>query len=235
MTQRILSIETATEFCSIALSQGNEIWTRSIGVPQQHSLSILPLIQSLLAEAQLSLKMLDAIAVGQGPGSFTGVRLGISVAQGLCFGLGLPCIPISTLAVLAYGAKPEATRLGINLIMASMDARMQEVYSAVYQIKAGNLTNIVDHFVQKPHEINFEAYQDLFEINHPIIAIGTGWQPAYVNELIEATKLNPVSILPTATPQASDLAQLAMIALKEGNVCQPEHCLPAYCRDKVVF
>lgn len=234
MTQRILSIETATEFCSIALTQGEEIITRSVGVPSQHSLSVLPLIEEILAEAQISLKMLDAIAVGQGPGSFTGVRLGISVAQGLCFGLNIQCIPVSTLKILAYGAKTDALRLGATCIMAAMDARMGEIYGAVYEIQEGKLTCVIDHFVQKPNEIQLQTYNPSFKTDQSVIAIGSGWQ-VYPNELLQSMGMNPILTLPTATPQASDLAQLAIIEFKEGKACEPELCLPAYCRDKVVF
>lgn len=233
MTQRILSIETGSEFCSIALSQDNEIMSRSIGVPQKHSLSILPMIDELLAQAQISLKMLDAIAVGKGPGSFTGVRLGISVAQGLCFGLGLPCVPISSLATLAYAAKKEAENRGINLIMPVMDARMQEVYAGVYQLQANELIATIDDFVQKPSEIKKMITEEAEQAaQQDIIAIGTGWE-IYEKELIHSSGFNPVLLLPKATPQACDLVKLAQIAIKQGRVCKPEDCIPAYCRNKV--
>lgn len=232
MSYCILSIETATEFCSLALSVGEKTFTRSIGVPQQHSLSILILIDELMKEAHLPLSQLDAIAVGQGPGSFTGVRLGISVAQGLCAGLSIPCIPISTLAILAYGAKAEAIQRRVNFILPCMDARMQEVYGALYQIKAGQLYCVVEHFVQKSDKVFLHIGVALTP-QTCIIAIGTGWQAPYLNDLISA--FNPALILDNATPQAEHLAELAKIALQEGRVYQPEDCLPVYCRDKVVF
>lgn len=232
MTQRILSIETGTEFCSIALSQDEQIMSRFIGVPRQHSLSILPMIDALLAEAQVSLKMLDAIAVGKGPGSFTGVRLGISVAQGLCFGLDLPCIPISSLEILAYGAKEEAHKRGITLLVPVMDARMKEVYVGAYKLEENRLIGLIEDSVAKPHEIKKIIFQH--QDSQDSIAIGTGWHE-YEKELMESTGLHPVLIFPQATPQAQDLAKLAAIAMKEGRVCKPQECIPAYCRNKVTF
>lgn len=235
MTYCILSIETATEYGSIALSFGETVLSRSLGeVPQTHSRSILPAIHSLLAEAGLSLKNLDAIAIGKGPGSFTGVRLGLSVAQGLCFGLEIPCIPISTLAILAYGAKPEAKQEGIYRIMAAMDARMQEVYVGLYELKNNNINNLVPDFVQKPDKIDSNLFNPYFGTDNRIIAIGTGWQVAYQADLLKSTLTHPVVILPKARPQAHDLSQLAIMAMKEGKYCAPEACFPAYCRDKVV-
>lgn len=235
MTQRILSIETTTEFCSIALSLNNEMITRSLGVPSQHSLSILPMIDELLAQAEISLKMLDAIAVGQGPGSFTGLRLGISVAQGLCFGLNLPCVPISSLAILAYGAKKEAQHWGVNLVLPVMDARMKEVYIGAYQFEAESLISLIsfiDDSVQKPSEITTKMALMALDCQD-FVAIGTGWR-VYEKELIHSIGQDPVVILPQATPQACDLIKLAQIAIQQGKICKPEDCIPAYCRNQVV-
>lgn len=237
MSYRILNIETATESGSIALSQGSEILSQSLGtIPQAHSRSILPAIEALLAKAQVSLSMLDAIAVGKGPGSFTGVRLGLSVAQGLCFGLDIPCIPVSTLAILAYRARVEAQSRGVPYILPAMDARMSEVYMGLYEAKDGQVINLVPDCVKNPNELHYSLFEEYLQKNDErLIAIGTGWQAAYQASILQASLLKPVCILEKATPDAANLAELAIIAMQKGEQCAPEECMPAYCRDKVTF
>ena len=104
MSSRILALDTATEACSAALLNQQQIDARFEIAPRDHTQRILPLIEALLQAQQLELTALDALAFGRGPGSFTGVRIGIGIAQGLALGAMLPMIGISTLATLAQGA-----------------------------------------------------------------------------------------------------------------------------------
>src|SRR5574337_329913 len=109
----ILTIESATEACSAALSVDGRIMERSEIAPRRHAELILPMIESLLAEAGLARTQLDGIAVGCGPGAFTGVRLAIAVAQGLALALDIPIVPVSSLAALAQDAPDAgAARMG---------------------------------------------------------------------------------------------------------------------------
>ena len=101
---KLLALDTATESCSVALRIDGDVRVRRHPGARQQTAVVLPMVQSLLAEAGLSLAQLDAIACTQGPGAFTGVRVGVSVAQGLAFGAGLPVIGVSTLAALAWQA-----------------------------------------------------------------------------------------------------------------------------------
>jgi tRNA threonylcarbamoyladenosine biosynthesis protein TsaB len=104
---------------------GDKLFSRWEEAPRDHTRKILPMVQAVLEDAGISLSDLDAIAFGRGPGSFTGVRIGISVAQGLAFGAGVPLIGISTLAAMAQGAY----RLdGAEQVLTAIDARMNEVY-----------------------------------------------------------------------------------------------------------
>jgi len=107
MAVRLLAIETATTACYAALAIDGEIEERYALAPRQHAALILPMIESLLVEADLKPGQLDAIAFGRGPGSFTGVRIAASVVQGIALGADLPVIAISTLAALAAGAVRE--------------------------------------------------------------------------------------------------------------------------------
>ena len=127
---KILAVETATEACSAALSVEGEIIERYTVSPREHSLLILPMLESLLAEAGLVLNQLDALAFGRGPGSFTGVRIAAGVIQGVAFGADLPVAPVSTLAAMAQDifAKSRETA-----VFTALDARMGEVYWGVYQ------------------------------------------------------------------------------------------------------
>ncbi len=124
----LLAIETATESCSAALLCGTRLLERSELAPRRHAELILPMIESLLLEAGLSRRRLDGIAVGRGPGAFTGVRLAISVAQGLALGLDIPVVTVSSLAALALDAPvDDAAILGV------IDARMGEVYAGTFR------------------------------------------------------------------------------------------------------
>ncbi|HZW51285.1 MAG TPA: tRNA (adenosine(37)-N6)-threonylcarbamoyltransferase complex dimerization subunit type 1 TsaB, partial [Rudaea sp.] len=114
----IIAIETATEACSAALSVDGRVVERSEIAPRRHAELILPMIESLLVEAGISRAQLDGIAVGRGPGAFTGVRLAIAVAQGLALALDIPIVPVSSLAALAQDAPDDGAS-----ILAVIDAR----------------------------------------------------------------------------------------------------------------
>jgi tRNA threonylcarbamoyladenosine biosynthesis protein TsaB len=121
---RVLALDTATEACSVALLNGEEWIGRSAERGLSHAPQILGMVEAVLAEAGMSLSMLDGIAASIGPGAFTGVRISVAVAQGLAFGAGLRVVPVSTLEALAY----QVIRAGAGRALACLDARMGEVY-----------------------------------------------------------------------------------------------------------
>jgi tRNA threonylcarbamoyladenosine biosynthesis protein TsaB len=125
----ILAFDTATDACSVALKVDEQIYSRHEIAPRMHAQLLLPIIQSLLDEAKITLPALNAVAFGCGPGSFMGVRLATGMAQGLAFGLSIPVISVSTLQVIAQ-SKHEET--GEKSIAAGWDARMGEVYWGFY-------------------------------------------------------------------------------------------------------
>ena len=124
----ILLIETATEACSVALSRGTEIIAEKvITEPKRHAALLAPFIKEVTAKTGLSISDCSAVAVSEGPGSYTGLRVGVSTAKGLCFGAGIPLLSVGTLQILAMQGIGKA-----ETIIPMIDARRMEVYSAVF-------------------------------------------------------------------------------------------------------
>ena len=123
----ILALDTATEACSVALLHQESISTLDELSPRTHTQRILPMIDELLTQANLTIKQVDLLAFGRGPGSFTGVRVGVGIAQGLALGAELPVIAVSNLLAMAESAYQQ---LGKTEVVALIDARMNEVYFA---------------------------------------------------------------------------------------------------------
>src|SRR5258707_1196536 len=117
---KLLALETSTEACSVALSLDGAVVER-FELGQRHGERLLPMVQEILSESGVALTQLDALAFGRGPGSFTSLRIGAGVTQGLAFGADLPVVPVSSLAVLAQGENAAK-------ILAAFDARMRQVY-----------------------------------------------------------------------------------------------------------
>ena len=156
---RILAIDTATEACSVALWNDGTVNAHFELCPREHTQRILPMVQDILTTSGTSLTDINALAYGRGPGSFTGVRIGIGIAQGLALGAELPMIGVSTLMTMAQGAwrKNGATR-----VLSAIDARMGEVYWAEYQRDENGIWHGEEtEAVLKP-EIVHERMQQLF-------------------------------------------------------------------------
>ena len=156
----ILVLDTATEACSAALLHDGQLSFQYELAPQAHTRKILPMCQTLLQEAGLELTALDAIAFGQGPGSFTGVRIGIGVAQGLAFGAQRPLIGISNLAALAQGCW---RRQEARYVVAAIDARMDEIYFGAFVEQHGVMMPLCDEEVLAP-EVAQQKIKALLEL-----------------------------------------------------------------------
>ncbi|WP_257388792.1 tRNA (adenosine(37)-N6)-threonylcarbamoyltransferase complex dimerization subunit type 1 TsaB [Tahibacter caeni] len=218
----LLAIETSTEACSVALHHAGTTLARSELAPRRHAELVLPMADALLAEAGLSRRRLDAIAVGRGPGAFTGVRLAVSIAQGMALGLDLPVIPISSLAALALDAPDNGAD-----VLAVIDARMGEVYAACYRRTAGDtLQTLDDERVCAPERLQLPPGADWN-------VIGSGWQ-AY-RDVLSAQLPAPRWADGQRYPQARAIAVLAVAEFKAGRLLPPEQALPLYLRDKVAL
>ena len=133
MNNSILLIETATDTCSAAITDGFRIISACrTSVPKSQASGLAPMIQTVMNEAGISANGLSAVAVSSGPGSYTGLRVGVSTAKGICFGAGLPLIAVETLEILACGVLKEAENTADTLIVPMIDARRMEVYTALY-------------------------------------------------------------------------------------------------------
>ncbi|HEX7815335.1 tRNA (adenosine(37)-N6)-threonylcarbamoyltransferase complex dimerization subunit type 1 TsaB [Dyella sp.] len=219
----LLAIETATEACSVALLHGDEIIARSEIAPRRHAELVLPMADALLAEAGLGRHALDAIAVGRGPGAFTGVRLGVSLAQGMALALDRPVVTVSSLAALALEAEDEDAA-----ILAVIDARMGEIYAASYRRDGrGGLVALDQERVCTADALVLPQAQ-AWQI------VGTGWS-TYETVLRERLSVAPVRAEGARYPQARHVAELAAGEFRAGRAHAPEQALPIYLRDKVAL
>ena len=161
----ILNIESSTTNCSISLSlNGKVISLKEINDEKySHSTKLHSFIEEVLKESNLKITQLSAIAVSKGPGSYTGLRIGIAAAKGLCYALEIPLISISTLLILAK----QINGIDKGLIIPVMDARRDEVYSAVYNSSYNKVREVF------PEIINEESYSELV-LNNKLYFIGNG-------------------------------------------------------------
>ncbi len=221
---KLLALDTSTEACSVALLHQGAMIARDEVCPQQHSKRVLPMIDSLLADAGISLNSLDGIVFGRGPGSFTGVRIGVSVAQGLAFGADLPVFGVSTLAAMAQAA----VRLHqASQIVAAIDARMAEVYLASFGCDAnGVLQPLSAEQAVKPQLLA------PLGLTGKVMAVGTGWQ-TYAAELQRVQNAQIASDI--LYPSAQDMLTLALTAYTDGRFVSAEQAEPVYVRDEVTW
>ena len=227
----LLAIDTATEACSAALAVDGRIIERSELAPRRHAELILPMIESLLAEAGLARRDLGGIAVGRGPGAFTGVRLAISVAQGLALGLDLPVVPVSSLAALALDAPGDVDQGGA--ILATIDARMGEIYAGAFRRTGDGLVEAISEETVGPAE----RWSPPPQARSPDSAwsiVGTGWD-AYHEALRARLPAAPAFADGARYPQARAVLRLAAAKFAAGGGLAPEAALPVYLRDKVAL
>ncbi len=217
---RLLAFETSTEACSVAVYVDGRVLERFEIAPRRHTELALPWAEALLAEAGVARSQLDAIAVGRGPGAFTGVRLAIALAQGVALGLDLPVLPVSTLAVLAMQAGGERR-------ISAIDARMGEVYLGTFARQGEGLLALSEETVVRP--------------DVAVIPAGGGWHGAGTGfgAADGALQLRLQGRLATvdaqALPRAADVARLAAPVFAAGGGIAPERAEPAYLRNDVAL
>jgi len=147
---KLLGIELSSALGSIALLVDGEITERTIATPREQTSRTLECADELLADAGLTVRTLDGVAFGRGPGSFTGLRVAAAHAQGLGLALGLPLYPVSSLLALAQGAWRTT---GVELAVACVDARMGELYCGVFAVTDGSMAAVADELIGSPDEV----------------------------------------------------------------------------------
>jgi len=220
---KILAIETSGDACSVALLMNSQVEQRLAFEPRRHGELVLGMMEELLAQADIGLTQLDALAFGRGPGSFTGVRIATSVVQGAAFGAGLPVVPVSTLAALAQ----RQVRTGdCSRILAALDARMGELYWGRYQCGEGSLVRLIgEEQIASPNQV-------LLPEDGRWCGVGSGWS-ACGDVLRRRLGSRLLSVAPEAFCEARDITTLAVAELVEGRTVTAERALPVYLRDRV--
>jgi len=162
MCPLILHLETSTELCSVALSHGDRCLAVSENSEgRNHATMLTPFINDLLNESNISIHQLDAIAVSSGPGSYTGLRIGLSTAKGLCYGGNIPLIAVSTLQAMCMGLVQQLEIPPSTLLCPMIDARRMEVYTALYDRDGQQIKNISAEIIT---EHSFTQWLDAYQI-----------------------------------------------------------------------
>jgi tRNA threonylcarbamoyladenosine biosynthesis protein TsaB len=227
---RLLALDTASGQCSAALFIDGQLLLREQATAREHARLILPMVQSLLAEAGCTLGSLQAIAFGRGPGSFTGVRIAASVTQGLAFAADLPVLPVSDLRALALQAADLEPTASVPLL-ACMDARMHEVYWSLHApAQQGVVSDAAEHVSAPATLLEFLAGQATG--GQQILAAGCGLA-AYFRDNA-AFGVSALRQLPQAEPHAREIARLAVADFAAGLALPAEAAVPVYVRDQVV-
>jgi len=221
---KLIALDASTEACSAALLIDGAVIERYELAPRRHAELLLPMLESLLQEADLKLGQLEALAFGRGPGAFTGLRLAAGVAQGIAFGADLPVVPVSTLAALAQGLYRDQ---GADRVLAGIDARMAEVYWGAYRLDADGYPALVGtETVCPPEQVSIPD-------EGRWSGVGTAWQ-TYESILTERMKPCLSGYWGMRYPRARDIAVLAERAGEDGTMLSAEAALPVYLRDNVV-
>lgn len=218
---KLLAFELATEACSVALWVDGEVHERFEVAPRRHAELALPWAGQLLADAGLARTQIDAIALGRGPGAFTGVRLAIAIAQGVALALDRPLVPVSTLAALALQAPGPR-------VLAAIDARMGEVYTGTFERRDGDAVACSDEAVGDPAD--FELVGGAMDWQ----GVGSGFA-AMDGALRQRLAGRLFSADAAALPHAGDVARLAVLACARGEAIAPERVEPAYLRNHVAL
>ena len=233
----ILAIDTSTQWCSVALvnhsgglgsSNGESKPPFSLikheNLGPESSQYALDWVEALLEEAQLNFRDLDAIAVGIGPGAFTGIRIGVGIGQGMAFAADLPCLPIVCLDAVALEGIERLSLSTHETVLVAVDARMSEVYWALYSVEDNGLPKrLGDVYLSAP---------DAIDLPHTSFSLVGNAITAYPEAMI-SIKERAEKVDAEALPHARSIAKLGLDALAKGLQVNAAELQPIYVRDKV--
>lgn len=223
----ILCIETGTDICSVGIvNNGELISLRESDSGRDHAKKVAVFVDELLTENNIDPQQIDAVAVGEGPGSYTGLRIGVSFAKGLCYGLGKPLIAVSSLASLAAVAIEDYKAGIIDIenwdsarLCPMIDARRMEVYTQVFDSKANPLSSVTAEVVDENTLAEHRAATDHF------VVFGSG--AAKCAEILGAELID-------VTPSVRGMATIAEQKFADGNFADVAYFEPYYLKDFVV-
>ena len=218
----LLAIDTSTGACSVAASRGEELFSRSEPALQRQAEKILDMVEALLAEARLELGQIEGIAYGEGPGSFTGLRIAAGVAQGLAFARGLGVVGVGSLLAMVEQAAEEAAG---EKFVACIDAHMGEVYHAAYRKADSGWTQVSAPGLYRPEDVPVPAGGDW-------IGCGDGFA-VHRDRLASRLGSSVSAVRPDAGPSARAVLKLAIPRFAAGQAKDAATALPVYLRDKV--
>ena len=217
---KLLVLDTSTEYCSAALWLNGQIHARRVLAEQRHSSLLLPMVDALLRESAISLKQLDGIGYGAGPGSFTGLRIACAVTQGLALGADLPVVGVSTL-------KSIAEQTNADRVLTVLDARMAEVYWAAYRRHGDGWQAVIEPQLALPESVIVADDDDWMGAGNGFAALGEVLRPRLAARLAR--------IDDTIMPDAAAMAPLAAAAFARGEGMDAALAAPIYLRDKVAL
>lgn len=218
---KLLALDTSSVACTVAVQVGDEVTEQHEERPREHTRLLMPMIHAVLDTAEVGLSDLDGIVLGNGPGSFIGMRIAASVAQGLAHGANLNIAPVSSMAAIA--AEVLSNRSGS--VAVAQDAHMSEVYLGIYGKDDGGLTENIPERLQA-----CEAIAELANMDD-CIAAGFGWQRFPV--LLEANRAFLQDVSEVWYPHGRYLLELGMSAFERGEAVSAADVVPAYLRQKV--
>lgn len=218
---KILAVDTSATAASVAVAEENKlIGEFSINTALTHSQTLMPMVDELLKNTGLSVNDIDAVAVNAGPGSFTGVRIGVAAVKGIAFPKNLPCISVSTLESMAYNM------LGNDCIVCSvMDARCSQVYNALFRVKGCTVTRMTDDRALSLTDLKNE----LQNINEKVVLVGDGAVlcSKFLGEGLENIMLAPFN---NRIQTASSVAYAAFEKINNGETVKADELMPVYLR-----
>lgn len=219
---KILALETSAKSVSVAvLEDGKVLGSAYQNTGLTHSRTLMPLLDGMLKNSELTLDDMELIAVAAGPGSFTGLRIGVSAAKGLAWAQDLPCCGVSTLEAMAQNVR----HMEGYTVICAMDARRQQVYNAVFQVKGGSLVRVAPDRAIALEELAAEIKND----ENEKIIVGDGARLCYTNLLEQgiSCRMAPAALV---MQNAVGVAQAAFEMAGRGETVNAHELVPVYLR-----
>ena len=218
---KLLAVDTAAKAAYVCLAEEDKIiGSFFIDAALTHSRTLMPMLEALLVNTETKAEELDAIAVNAGPGSFTGVRIGVAAVKGLAFADNLPCVSVSTLESMAYNCLG-----GDCVVCAVMDARCSQVYNAIFRVKGGSIERLCDDRALALTDLK----EELIRINGSIILVGDGAGVSYdyLKDEVPHISIAPIN---NRIQTAVSTAMAAFESLKRGDTLTAAELMPVYLR-----